>query len=87
MNESVDATKYGLTARDRIIKISENHIALVMDRKSRIVMKDGMRVLEKAEKIRRHVPGLRLSVKTSAPVCSKTRVFLLERGVEVLEMK
>lgn len=87
MIEFVDPEMYGLTARDRIVKISENHFALVIDRKSRIVMKDGMRVLEKAEKIRRHLPGVRLSLNTSAPVCGKTRIFLQERGIEVMAIE
>ena len=83
---SIDPEKYGLTARDRIMKIGENHLALVIDRKSRIVMKDGRRVWERAEKIRRHSPGVKLSLKTSAPVCGKTRIFLQERGIEVMDM-
>lgn len=87
MTESIDPEKYGLTSRDRIVKIDENHLAIIVNRKSRIVMKDGKRVLEKAEKIRRQLPGVRLSLKTSAPVCGKTRMFLQERGIEVIAIE
>jgi hypothetical protein len=86
MIESINPEIYGLTTRDRIIKIGENHLAIVIDRKSRIVMKDGRRVWEKAEKIRRQSPGVRLSLQTSAPVCGKTRMFLQERGIEVIDI-
>ena len=76
----------GLSARDRIERISEDHWALILDRKSRIIMADGRRILAKVEKVRSRVPGVRVDVKTRAPVCSKTRAFLQERGIGILDL-
>ena len=48
-------------------------------------MKDGKGVVAKVDKIKHHVPKAKISLRTSAPVCSKTKVFLKERGISVLE--
>lgn len=86
MTEATDPKEMGLSARDRVEKMTDAHWALVVDRRSRIVMADGRRILEKAEKIRRTIPGVKVSLKTNAPVCSKTRVFLAEHGVDVIAL-
>ena len=79
----IDPKFFGLTARDRVERLSTNHIALIVDRKSRIIMADGKRILEKVNKIQNHSPGIKVSLRTSAPVCSKTRTFLEGQGIEV----
>ena len=81
--EILDSRRFGLTARDRIERIDAGHIAFVLDRKSRILMADGHRILIKAEAIRERAPGVRISVKTNAPVCGKTRIYLLEREIAI----
>lgn len=87
MREALDPAAFGLTRRDRIERVDEGRIALVVDRKSRIVMADGERLVRKIETIRENAKGWRVDVRTNAPVCGKTRAFLSEKGVEVLEMK
>ncbi len=77
---------YGLPKRTVIEEIAENHIALVMNRKSRIIMKDGEKILAKVNLIRSVNQNLKVSLKTSAPVCSKTVSFLSAEGVEVLSV-
>lgn len=76
----------GLSSRTRISTIGEDHIAFVVDRKSRIIMKDGKGVLEKAENVWAKKPDLTVSLKTNAPVCSKTRAFLNDHGIDVLPL-
>ncbi|MBU1169325.1 MAG: hypothetical protein KKD44_07150 [Proteobacteria bacterium] len=71
----------GLSSRTRIRTLSGNHIALVIDRKSRIIMKDGKGILDKAEIIRTRYPDMKISVETPAPVCSKTLAFLEDHGI------
>ena len=41
---------YGLNTKVRLIQ-SKDHIGIVIDRKSRIIMKDGIRILDQAKKI------------------------------------
>ena len=49
--DRIDPKKYGLTPRDQIRRIDATHWALVMNRKSRIIMADGRRILEKADRL------------------------------------
>ncbi len=86
MKNKIDPATLGLPARTIVMRINDNHLALVKDRKSRIIMSDGRKILQQAETIRRTYPDARISLKTSAPVCSKTRAFLKERGIEILPL-
>lgn len=86
MKNTIDPASLGLPARTTVMRIDKNHLALVKDRKSRIIMNDGMKVLKNAETIWRTHPDIRISVKTAAPVCSKTRAFLQQRGIEILPL-
>jgi len=84
MPEPVDPKKFGLHSSARLEQSGEKEFTLIIDRKSRIIMKDGEKILEKSKKIINQVPGARVNVKTSAPVCSKTKTFLKGQGVEIL---
>ena len=78
---SEDPKDYGLPSRVVLRQVGENHLALVIERRSRIIMADGRRILLHVEAIRRTHPDVRVSLMTSAPVCSKTQKSLEERGV------
>jgi hypothetical protein len=83
MNESIDPKKFGLPARTVLEQIASNVIAIVMQRKSRIIMADGKKIVEKARKIQDVLPDVIVVLKTYAPVCGKTVFFLEREGVEV----
>ena len=70
---------YGLNTKVRLIQ-SKDHIGIVIDRKSRIIMKDGIRILGQAKKIR-HKTNNVIRLYTSAPVCSKTKAFLNKHNI------
>ena len=72
---------YGLSARTNLVQI-DNSIGIVIDRKSRIIMKDGHRIVKQAHaiQIKNNKPVILI---TSAPVCSKTKQFLHENGVSI----
>ena len=76
--------KYGLSTRSCLERIDDTTLALVILRKSRIIMADGKKIREKAACIAKVDPALRVVLKTNAPVCSKTQVFLRESGVEIV---
>ena len=46
-------------------------------------MKDGHKILSNVKKIEKFEPGKKISVLSSAPVCSKTKHFLHENGVSI----
>jgi hypothetical protein len=63
-----------------------DNIFIIIDRKSRIIMKDGYRISEQAKSILSVEPGIRIRVATSAPVCTKTKKYLRQADIEVQEL-
>ena len=70
---------YGLNSKVKLIQ-SDDHIGIVIDRKSRIIMKDGIRILDQVNKIKKNTNHV-IRLCTSAPVCSKTKVFLNKHAI------
>jgi hypothetical protein len=70
--QQIDPKIFGLPARTVLEQIDDRTVAIVMRRKSRIIMADGRKIIEKADTIRKRDSSLAVVLKTSAPVCSKT---------------
>lgn len=85
MTEQVDPKIYGLPPRTVLIKKGSNEFILVINRKSRIIMKDAQVILKKVKKIKKKVQAASIILETSAPVCSKSIKFLKENGVDIFE--
>ena len=82
---TLSAKQFGLPARTVLEQIDDNTIAIVIDRKSRIIMADGKKIAEKSQKIQEVLPSTAVVLKTTAPVCSKTFTFLQDIGVQLLD--
>jgi len=82
----INPKNYNLTSRTTLYKKTDN-IYIIIDRKSRIIMKDGYRISEQAKSILSMDPDVRIRVATSAPVCSKTKEFLLRADIETVDLK
>ena len=80
--KKIDPKLYDLHSRI-ILRKSKKDIYIVIDRKSRIIMKDGYRILEIAKKIRDFETGKNVNVLSSAPLCSKTRKFLTKNNITI----
>ena len=81
----IDPKKYNLTSRTTLYKKMDD-IFIIIDRKSRIIMKDGYRISEQAKSIWSVEPGIRIRVATSAPMCTKTKEYLRQVSIEALEL-
>ena len=81
--DKIDPKLYGLTAQTVLLKDNQDNFVLTIDRKSRIIMKDANGILEKADKIKKTVPGATITLETTAPVCSKSTKFLSDNGIEI----
>nr|WP_319494435.1 hypothetical protein [uncultured Desulfobacter sp.] len=81
--EKVDPKIYGLPSRTVLESNGKDQFHLVINRKSRIIMKDAQAILKKAETIRKKEPNAIISLKATAPVCSKSIQFLKENGILV----
>jgi len=84
MNQRLDPKQFGLSSRTVIERIGPNHYSIVVLRKSRIIMSDGLKLLEKVKMIRDVKPDKKVSLKTTAPVCSKTETFLGKNNITVI---
>ncbi len=83
MNKFVDPKLYGLSSSTKLKQVGTAIFDIVIQRKSRIIMKDGEAILAKVNRIKDQVPNAKVGVKTSAPVCSKKETFLEEHGISV----
>ena len=79
--KNIDPTQYNLSSRVDLRQDRSGDLLIIIDRKSRIIMKDGIRVLEMVKKINKIDPKKNISVQTSAPICSKTKKLLLENNI------
>ena len=80
----IDPAEYGLPSRTHLESLNNYHLALVINRKSRIIMSDGRKIMDKIEKIKSIQKNVKVSVKTNAPMCSKTLAFLKENKIDVI---
>ena len=82
--KKIDPTQYNLFPRVDLRQGKPNDIYIVINRKSRIIMKDGIKIVDQGHQIQRQEKKT-ISVKTNAPGCSKTKQFLQKKGIEVRE--
>jgi len=81
----IDPKQFNLDSRT-VIEKDDDCFYIVINRKSRLVMADGRKIIEKVAKIKALVTEARVKLKTCAPVCSKTRSYLEAQGVGLLEV-
>lgn len=84
MAKTLDPKTLGLPPRTMLEEIGPAMLAIVINRKSRIIMADGHKILAKAKKIKQNRPETRVLLKTTAPVCGKTLQFLAKQAIEVI---
>ena len=80
----VNPKTYNLSTRIKLLQDNAGSLFIVINRKSRIIMKDGIRVVKIAERIKEVNQNKKISLLTSAPVCSKTKTLLLKNNISVL---
>ena len=81
--KQLDPKIFNLNSR-AIIEEEKSALTIVVNRKSRIVMKDGRRLLDQVRQIKKFSKKPVL-IFTRAPVCSKTKGFLNNNGVEIIQ--
>lgn len=84
MKTNPDPKEFNLPPRTVLEMIDAKTIAIVINRKSRIIMADGRKIMDKVKRITKTRPGMRVIVKTTAPVCSKTTEFLASEGINIV---
>jgi len=84
--KKIDPRRYNLSPRLNLQQNKLNELFIIIDRKSRVVMKDAHRILEMVNRIQSIEKDRYVSVLTSAPVCSKTRIFLSDNSISVKDL-
>ena len=80
--EKINPSKYNLHSRVKLLGKDKN-VFIVINRKSRIIMKDGHRIVKIAKQINLVESDKEVIVLSGAPVCKKTKKFLLENHIVV----
>ncbi len=83
ISNKIDPRLFGLSSRTVLKKGENNGIVLVMRRKSRILMKDGEKILRIRNLVMNTGEYTSFTLQTNAPVCSKTRKFLESSGIRI----
>jgi len=87
MTKQVDPKNYDLPPRTVLIQNNSDNFTLVINRKSRIIMKDALTIIKKVEKIKEKVQSASVDLETSAPVCSKSIKFLKKNNMDIVFAK
>jgi len=82
--KKINPLDYNLPPRLNIQVNKKKELFYIIDRKSRIIMKDGVKIFNHVQEIRKKELSIKIILKTTAPVCSKTKAFLVEKGVSVV---
>ena len=81
--KEIDSRSVGAPTRSLVGKDSNNHLYIIKNIKSRIIMKDGHKIVETVKQIKNKTSS-GVSLATTAPVCSKTRKFLNENDIKII---
>ena len=81
--KKIDPKRYNLSQRLNLQQNELNELFIIIHRQSRIIMKDGHRIIKMVNRIQSIEKDRHVSVLTSAPVCSKTKTFLSNHSIPV----
>ena len=84
MTQYLDPKSLGLPGKTSVEVIDKNTLAIVIKRKSRIIMSDGIKILDKVDTIKTAKPGMDVQLKTTTPICSKTLQLFRKKGLEII---
>lgn len=75
---------YNINPRTKLEEISDNHIAIIKDIKSRIIRKDALKLVETAKQINTVEPDLKVSLMCNRNICSKSLKELADNNIDVI---
>ena len=81
--KKIDPKTVGAPPRSVMGEDSSKHIYIIKNIKSRIIMKDGHKIVETVKQIKNKTNG-GVSLATTAPVCSKTTKFLNKNDIKII---
>jgi len=81
--KEINSKSVGAPTRSVIGQDNNNRLYIIKNIKSRIIMKDGYKIAEAVKQIKNKTNSSVL-LATTAPVCSKTTMFLNENDIKII---
>ena len=81
--KEINSKSVGAPTRSVIGQDNNNHLYIIKNIKSRIIMKDGYKIVEAVKQIKSKTNSS-VSLATTAPVCSKTTRLLNENDIKII---
>ena len=81
--KQIDPLKLGLSKRIRVSLGLDRNYYIIKNIKSRIIMKDGKKIVETASIIKNQT-SKQVFLATTAPVCSKTKTYLISKDIQIV---
>ena len=82
--KQIDPSTLGLSKRIQVAKGKDRSYYIIKNIKSRIIMKDGKKIVETASIIKKQT-NKRVFLATTAPVCSKTKTYLESKNIHIIK--
>ena len=82
--KQIDPLKLGLSKRIRVSLGLDRNYYIIKNIKSRIIMKDGKKIVETANIIKNQT-NKRVFLATTAPICSKTKTYLESKDIHIVK--
>lgn len=79
----IDPRIYHLPTRTKLIQLSHSYIGISMVRKSRIIQKDALKIIEIATAIRQIDDKIALSLVCTKNICSKSILLLQNNAIDI----
>ena len=79
----INSKSVGAPTRSVIGQDNNNHLYIIKNIKSRIIMNNGYKIVETVKQIKNKTSSS-VSLATTAPVCSKTKRFLNENDIKII---
>ena len=81
--KQIDSTTLGLSKRTQVAVGRDRNYYIIKNIKSRIIMKDGKKLVETASIIKNQT-NKQVFLATIAPVCSKTKNYLISKNIQIV---
>ena len=81
--KQIDSSTFGLPKRTQVAVGKDRNHYIIKNIKSRIIMKDGKKIVETASIIKNQT-NKQVFLATTAPICSKTKIYLESKKIQIV---
>ena len=81
--KQIDPSILGLSRKTQLAEGKDRSYYIIKNIKSRIIMKDGKKIVETASIIKNYTKK-QVFLATTAPICSKTKIYLENKNIQIV---